>query len=41
LISKIVIGIVIAWFVIEGIERADLLSGNDDAENTKPGKSSD
>ena len=39
MISQIVIGIVIAWFIIKGIERlADLLSGNDDAESTTPGK---
>jgi hypothetical protein len=39
MISDIVVGIVIAWFIIRGLERlADLLSGNDDAESTTPGK---
>jgi len=40
----IVIGILIAWFIIKGIERfADMLGGSkrDETENTKPGKPSE
>ena len=43
-ISNIVIGILIAWFIIKGIERfADMLGGSkkDETENTKPGKPSE
>ena len=39
MISDIVVGIVIAWFIIKGIERlADFLGRNNEPENTKPGK---
>jgi hypothetical protein len=43
-IFNIVVGIVIAWLIIKGLERlADLLDGgkNDDPESTKPGKPSE
>ena len=37
MISNIVIGIVIAWSIIKGLERlADLLGSNHDTENRKP-----
>jgi hypothetical protein len=39
MIFDITVGIVIAWFIIKGIEKvADLLSGNDGTEKEKPGK---